>query len=190
MPRKFRAGFSCARSGIFCRVDGIFVLYILLQPLQVGSYYLYHGGTKDDCPYTSCSNAKAGQRYLPGFVSKGKCLKDNCPEVPPGFYFGRPGFCDLTRCTSGKRGTYYTQGCSVGACTNGNARSNPIRMSHTSLVIVSSGGIWCFICTFLGEHLVRCCLQSGRCNAYTALCCADNPSILTLDQKIAPNPSH
>ena len=133
----------CEKWDFCCRVDENFVLCILLQPLQVGSYYLHHGGTKDNCPYTSCSNAKTGQRYLPGFVRKGECRRDNCPEAPapPGFYFGRPGFCNLTRCTSGKRGTYYIQGCAVGACTNGNARCNAVRMSHTSLVIVLSGDI-------------------------------------------------
>ena len=111
----------------------------LLQPLQVGSYYLSHGGTKDECPYTSCSNANFGQRYLPGFVvSKDNCSTEACPQVPapPGFYFERAGYCKLTQCTSGKRGTYYTQGCAVDTCTNGNARSHPRTHSDTQPVIV------------------------------------------------------
>ena len=166
----------------------------LLQPLQVGSYYLFNGGTKDECPYTSCSNANLGQRYLPGFaVRKDNCSKEACPEAPapPGFYFERAGYCNLTQCTSGKRGTYYTQGCAVDTCTNGNARSQPATHSHThthththtACNYVILGGIEWSIRTLLGKHLARCWLRA--CN--TRHCAAP---MTYLDQKIAPNPSH
>ena len=95
-----------------------------LWRLQVGSYYLFHGGSSDRCPYASCSNAKVGQEYIPGFAVKGQCPTRNCTKKPPkGFEFVTAGSCDVTECTNGRRGTYYTTECKVDTCTNGNARS-------------------------------------------------------------------
>ena len=101
---------------------------------QVGNYYLFNGDTKNECPYTSCSNAGFGQKYTPGFVdTKDKCPTVDCPEypAPAGFYFATAGSCELTRCSSAKRGTFYTHGCNVGTCTNGNARSKPTQILPT-----------------------------------------------------------
>ena len=101
----------------------------------MGSYYLFHGGAEDDCPYTSCSNADFGERYTPGFVvAKDECPTEDCPNrpAPPGYDFATAGSCDLTECRTGKLGTFYTQGCTVGNCTNGNARSDPTRITHDS----------------------------------------------------------
>ena len=98
----------------------------------MGSYYLFHGGSSDRCPYASCSNAKVGQEYTQGFAVKGQCPTQECSEkLPKGFEFVTAGSCDVAKCTNGGRGTYYTTnggrgtttGCEVGKCTNGIARS-------------------------------------------------------------------
>ena len=100
--------------------------------MQVGSYYLSHGGVKNECPYAPCSNAGVGQNYAQGFAVKNKCPIKECPTTaPPGFEFATAGSCTLTKCTNGERGTYFTEGCKVAACTNGNSRSNPTRITHT-----------------------------------------------------------
>ena len=99
--------------------------------MQTGSYYLYNGGSTGQCPYASCSNAILGQEYTPGFVVAKDVAKDGCPtqkcskKPRKGFKFVTAGSCDTTECTNAKRGTYYTTGCEVGQCTNGNARSVP-----------------------------------------------------------------
>ena len=95
-----------------------------LWRLQTGSYYLFNGGSHDQCPYASCSNAKLGHEYTPGFaVAKDKCETQECSgKLPKGFKFVTAGSCAITKCTNGERGSYYTTGCEVGQCTNGNAR--------------------------------------------------------------------
>ena len=92
--------------------------------LQAGHYYLFNGGTADDCPYSYCLNAERGQKYTPGYaVTKHTCPTEDCTNQPaPGFYFTSAGSCDAIPCSTGERGTYYTEGCAVDACTNGNVR--------------------------------------------------------------------
>ena len=88
---------------------------------QVGNYFLFNGGAEDDCPVASCTNARPGERYIPGHAVD----PDGCPTTacenkpPPGHYFGAN--CSLTRCALSPRGTYYTRGCELGNCTNGNS---------------------------------------------------------------------
>ena len=93
--------------------------------IQAGGYYLFNGGTADDCPYASCSNADFGQEYTPGYaITNNTCPTEDCANkpAPAGFYFACAGSCDAIQCSTGERGTYYTEGCAVGNCTNGNAR--------------------------------------------------------------------
>ena len=102
----------------------------------MGSYYLFHGGSSDRCPYASCSNAKVGQEYTPGFAVKGQCPTQNCTKKPPkGFEFVTAGSCDVAECTNGRRGTYYTTECKVDTCTNGNARSVCVYRGGNELTI-------------------------------------------------------
>ena len=93
--------------------------------MQPGNYYLFNGGTENNCPYASCTNARYGQKYAPGYaLAEDACPTEECTNkpVPPGFFFASAGSCDLTRCPTAKPGTFYTQECNVSACTNGNAR--------------------------------------------------------------------
>ena len=119
----------------FCQHGNYFVAMCLVRPLlislQTGNYYLRHGGTTGECPYTSCSDADFGERYIPKFAtSKDECEAEACANspAPAGFMFATAGFCNLTRCTNAQRGTFYTQQCDVGMCTNGNARCS---LTHT-----------------------------------------------------------
>ena len=93
--------------------------------MQAGNYYLYNGGTANNCPFAPCSNALLGQKYILGHaLRKGAtCPTEDCLKKPtPGLRFSSAGSCNFTNCPSAKRGTYYTQGCDVGPCTNGNVR--------------------------------------------------------------------
>ena len=91
---------------------------------QAGKYYLFSGGAENNCPFAPCSNAAFGQKYTPGHaVAKNNCSKEDCPhKPPPGFRFATAGSCALIKCAIPTRGTYYTDGCEVAPCTNGNAR--------------------------------------------------------------------
>ena len=117
---------SLLRACIFCAV---FVCVCVCRNVfahiwQPGNYYLFNGGASNNCPYAPCTNAHLGQKYTGYALDKGECPTENCPvnEAPPGFEFASAGSCELTRCTTGTPGTFYTKGCNVSACTNGNVR--------------------------------------------------------------------
>ena len=92
--------------------------------MQAGKYYLFSGGAEDNCPFASCSNAALGQNYtLNHTVAKDECPTQECPnKPPPGLRFAAAGSCALTKCAMPTRGTYYTHGCEVAPCANGNVR--------------------------------------------------------------------
>lgn len=114
--------------------------------VQVGNYYLYHGGTLNKCPFTPCRNAKLGYKYIgmatkedacqtvPTYValihlelclcilmfSKDICvyLQVKCNDViPKGYAYSSPGSCELVQCVAPPRGMYYTESCAMGCGT-------------------------------------------------------------------------
>ena len=96
-----------------------------LYMCQPGNYYIFNGGVNNSCPYTPCTNASFGQQYTPGYtLAEDECPVKDCPNnpAPAGFFFGSAGSCELSRCATGKPGTFYTRGCNLGRCTNGNVR--------------------------------------------------------------------
>ena len=110
------------------------VMRLLLLP-QVGHYYLRHGGTTGECPFTSCSNADLGEKYVQEFVTtKDGCRPGICANSPEaGYKFATAGYCNVTRCTNAGRGTFYTRGCDVDVCTNGYVRYRLTHISHVCL---------------------------------------------------------
>ena len=106
--------------------------------LQAGHYYLFNGGTADDCPYSYCLNAERGQKYTPGYaVTNDTCPTKSCANKPArGHQFATAGSCEQSKCSAGERGTYYKEMCAVGNCVNGNVRFGmPTRLSIQAVAI-------------------------------------------------------
>ena len=73
---------------IFSNSDGIDVeIYVMFCSLcvivQVGNYYLNHGGNENKCSYAPCRNADLGSKYVEGWTAKEdtKHLPPSCPTV-------------------------------------------------------------------------------------------------------------